>query len=283
MGSNKMLVAIDGSEAGYHALLESFKLATNHKSWITVTSVVPPYQGDLEFVAVGDAKDALKQSHLEALAWAEQMAKENRVLIKTVLEEGKVYEEILDRAEAENAELIVMGRRGKNRFERTLIGSATARVIGYSQRDVLVIPPEAVVGWKRILVAVDGSKYSDNAVDRAIDFAKGYEGTLNVLSVANIPQEFHGETSVVVAKMMENSRRYVDDAVSKAEAQGVPVEGLVKEGPPYQIILDTASELGAETIVIASHGKTGLKRLLMGSVTEHVVGFAHCPVLVTKI
>jgi nucleotide-binding universal stress UspA family protein len=283
MGWKKMLVAIDGSESGYHALLESFKLATDHKSWITVASVVPPYKGDLEFVSVGNAKEAMRHPYVEALEKAKKLAEENRALIKAVLEEGDVHDEILDLADAENCELIVMGRKGKNKFERTLVGSSTARVIGFSHQDVLVIPSNATVGWKRILVAVDGSKYSDNAVDRAIDFASAYEGEVKVLSVVDVPSEFYAEAPDAVEKMIEKARGHVDRAIEKAGAANVPAEGFVREGAAHEVILEMASKLDINTIVIASHGKTGLKRMLMGSVTEQVVGFAHCPVLVTKL
>ncbi len=278
-----MLVAIDGSEPGFHALRESFKLATDHKSWITVASVIPPYKGDLEFVSVGNAKEAMRHPYVEALDEAKKIAEEERVLVKAVLEEGDVHDEILELADAENCELIVMGRKGKNKLERTLVGSSTARVIGYSHQDVLVIPCDATVGWKRMLVAIDGSKYSENAVDRAIDFATAYEGEIKVVSVVDVPSEFYAEAPEIVEKMGVKARNLVDSAVEKAKAAGVPAEGFVREGAAHMVILDMAEELEINTIVISSHGKTGLKRLLMGSVTEQVVGFAHCPVLVTKL
>ena len=168
----KILVAVDGSDSSTHALRESFKLATNEKSWITVVSVVPPYEGELELVGVRDVKTALKQPCEKALSMASDIAKAERALIKTVCEEGEIYERIVDLADAENCDLIVMGRRGMSRLEKTLVGSVTARVIGHSQRDVLVVPDNSPIGWERILIASDGSRYSKAAVAKAIDFAK---------------------------------------------------------------------------------------------------------------
>ena len=152
----KILVAIDGSDSGMHALRESFKLAANEKSWITVTSVVPQYTGDLSMVGVGNVMDSMRKPCLDALSEAEKAAEAEGALIKTVCEEGETYERIVDLAEAENCDLIVMGRRGLRRFEKALMGSVTARVIGYSHRDILVVPRESGFAGQRIFVATEG-------------------------------------------------------------------------------------------------------------------------------
>jgi nucleotide-binding universal stress UspA family protein len=281
-GNKKMLVAIDGSESGMHALSESFKLAANEKSWITVVSVVPPYEGDLDLTGIGNIQQALKQPCEKALSEATTLAKTERALIKTVCEEGVPHERIIDLAEAENCELIVMGRRGLSRAERALVGSVTARVIGYGQKDVLVIPSDKPVEWKTILLATDGSKYSSSAAERAIDFADAYKGALKVLSIVDVPSEFYGEAPEVVEDMIKKARAYVEEACKKAEARGVRAEGFVREGETPEVIISLAKEESASTIVMGSHGRTGLKRLLMGSVTEKVIGHAPCPVLVVK-
>ncbi|MBA4372341.1 MAG: hypothetical protein C0402_05715 [Thermodesulfovibrio sp.] len=278
----KILVAIDGSETSIHALRESFKLATNEKSWITVVAVAPPYQGDLDMVGVGNLLSSMRKPSDDALATAKQLAAGDRVLIKTVLEEGETHERILDLADAENCDLIIMGRRGLKRFERTLVGSATARVIGYSQRDVLVVPLESTVGWKKVLVATDGSRHSSIAVDHAINFARSYGGELNILSVVDMPDELYGEAPGLVEELVAKAQTYVNNARLKAEAEGVKAETFVREAEAFRAIVDIADEKKVDTIVLGSHGRTGLRRLLMGSVTEKVIGHAPCPVLVVK-
>lgn len=278
----KILVAIDGSETSIHALKESFKLAVNEKSWLTVVAVAPPYQGDLELVGVGNILDAMRKPADDALALAKRMASEDRVLIKTVLEEGEPHERILDLAEAENCDLIVMGRRGLKRLERALVGSSTARVIGYSHRDVLVVPRDTSVGWGKVLVATDGSKHSEIAVDHAVNFAKSYGGELIVLSVVDMPDELYGEAPGLVDELVGKAKTYADAAAKKAGAEGVKTETFVREAEAFRAIVDIAKERKVDTIVMGSHGRTGLRRLLMGSVTEKVIGHAPCPVLVVK-
>lgn len=279
----KILVAVDGSQGSVHALTESFKLATNEKCWITVISVIPPYEGDLEMTAIGNVMDAVRKPCEIALQEAEKLAQNERALIKTLCEEGIIHERIVDIADAENANLIVMGQRGKHHIRRVLVGSTTARVIGHSQRDVLVVPEGTSVGWGDILIATDGSKFSQAAAQRAVDFAQSYGGRLTVVSVVDVPAEFFGEAPGIVDNMIEKAKRFTAEVKRVAEAAGVPCETLVREAEASQAITDLAAERHIQMIIMGSHGRTGLKRLLMGSVTERVIGFAPCPVLVVKI
>ncbi|MEK6744909.1 MAG: universal stress protein [Nitrospirota bacterium] len=279
----KVLVAVDGSESSRNALLQAFRLAVEEKCWITVTSVVPPFTGDLELTGVrGDVLASLAKPYEDALRDAEKLAREERVLIKTVREEGETYERIVDLADAANCDVIVMGRRGLKKIDRTLVGSVTARVIGHTQRDVLVVPGGTTLGWKKVLVATDGSKYSGIAINKAVDFAKAYGGSLVVLSVVDVPMEFYAEAPKAVEDMIHKAREYTAAVKKQAEAAGVKAESYVGEAEAWEAIVKLAQDQNVNMIVVGSHGRTGLRRLLMGSVTEKVIGHAPCPVLVVK-
>ncbi len=278
----KILVAVDNSESSKNALRQAFKLANEEKCWITVTSVVPPYEGEIELLGVKDIRAALRKPCDDALAEVEKIARTERMLVKTVCEEGEVHERIVDLADAENCDVIVMGRSGGHRIERALIGSVTARVIGHTQRDVLVVPNNTVVGWKTIVLATDGSKYSATAAEKAISFAQSYGGELKVVSVADVPAEFYAEAPKAVEDLVKKARGFVAGVKKQAEAAGVKAETFVGEAEAYEAITNLAKEQKADMIIIGSHGRTGLRRLLMGSVAEKVVGYAPCPVLVVK-
>ena len=278
----KILVAVDGSESSRNALLQAFRLAVDEKCWITVTSVVPPVTGDLDLTGVKDISASLAKPCKDALAEAGRLAEEERILIKTVLEEGETYERIVDLADAENCDIIVMGRRGLRKVESTLVGSVTARVIGHTQRDVFVVPAGATLGWKKILVATDGSKFSSIATAKAIDFAKAYGGSLVVVSVVDVPAEFYAEAPQAVDDMVRKAKEYTAAVRTQAEAAGVRSETFVGEADAFEAIVKLAGEQAVDMIVVGSHGRTGLRRLLMGSVTEKVIGHAACPVLVVR-
>lgn len=175
-----------------------------------------------------------------------------------------------------------MGRRGQHRLERALVGSVTARVIGYSHKDVFVVPKDSAVGWQKILIAIDGSKYSESAMERAIDFAVSYGGELIILSVVDVPAEFYGESPEAWDNLVVKAQTFVEKAKQRAEAAKIKVQAFVREAETWQAIMDMADEKKADTIIMGSHGRTGLKRLLMGSVTEKVIGHSPCPVLIVK-
>lgn len=274
---NRILVAVDGSETSLHTLQESFKLGA---AWITVLSVAPAYQGDLRLVGTPNPQTLMTEPCNTALGKAQEMADAAGVQIKTMCEIGEPHERICDRAEVESRELIVMGAKGLSFIERALLGSVTRRVIGYTRRDVLVVPPRAEVGWERILLATDASKPGEAAAARALDLAQAYGSELKVAAVFELPQ-MYGEAPAAV-DWRDMLQDYVAEVVTRAQSRNITVTGQVLDGTPYQAIVDLAAKEKANLIVMGSHGRTGLTRLLMGSVTERVIGHAPCPVLVVK-
>jgi nucleotide-binding universal stress UspA family protein len=209
------------------------------------------------------------------------MADAAGVQIKTMCEVAEPHESIVDRAEVENRDLIVMGAKGHGFIERALLGSVTRRVIGYTPKDVLVVPPQAQVGWEKILLATDTSKPGEAAAARALDLAQTYGSELRVVAVMEYPVQLYGEAPVT-AEWRDMLQDYVAEVVTRAQSRNIPTTGLVLEGTPYRAIVDLAQKEKSSLIVMGSHGRTGLTRLLMGRVTERVIGHAPCPVLVVK-
>lgn len=277
----KILVAIDGSETSMHALKESFNLAEKETA-INAVSVVPLYEGDLEFIGMSDVMASLRKPCEKALSAAAELAKASGIGIKTICAEGNPHQKIVELAEAENCGMIVMGRRGISRLERALVGSVTAKVIGYSHKDVLVVPRTAGIKFKNILVATDGSRYSGAAIEKAISLAKLCGSELKIISVADVPAEFYLELPQAVDDIIKKTEKYAEDAKRKTEEAGMKAEVHIMKGEAYKAITDIAREQKADIIIMGSHGRTGIKRLLMGSVTERVIGHAECAVLVVK-
>jgi nucleotide-binding universal stress UspA family protein len=278
----KILVAFDGSDSSKNALRQAIKLARTEKSWIKVVSVVPDYQGDLELVGVHNIESAIRGPAEKLLDEAKKIAAEEGMVILTNIEQGEAYEKIVDVADAENCDLIVMGRKGHHRLERALLGCVTARVIGHTERDVLVVPKDASIDFSRILLATEGSTASDAATERAIDYAKSYGAELEAVAVVDVTDEFHTAAPAAVEKFILKFRDVLDALKAKAEAAGVKVKTVIKEGETYEVIRDFAEDEKANLIVLGSHGRKGLSKVLMGSVTEKVIGLTSCPVLVVR-
>ena len=277
---SKIVVAVDGSEPSLHALKESLKLS---KEDVIAVSVAPRYEGDLSIAGGQNLSALLSEPCERALGKAQELAETEGVQISTACMVGEPYEEIVDLAESENVDLIVMGRSGNSFFARALIGSQARRVIGYSPVDVLVVPPEASIGLQKILLPTDGSKYSQKAGERALDFAKSYGGELTIVSVFDLCSKVSVSVPQVSPEMLSPIQEYVADFKSLAESQGIKTQGVVEQGRAEQKILDLAANHQIDLIIMGSHGRTGLDRLLMGSVTEKVIGHATCPVLVVKL
>jgi nucleotide-binding universal stress UspA family protein len=278
----KILVAFDGSVSGRNALKQAIRLSEAEKCWIKVLAVMPSYEGELNLTGVQNIKKVMKGPVERILAEARSVADAEKAVIITNVEQGEAYEKIVAVADAENCELIVLGRRGIHRIERVLMGSVASRVIGYSGNDVLVVPRDTEIGWKNVLLATDGSSYSDYATVRAIDFATSYSGRLSVVSVVDINDEFNALAPAAAEKMIGKAKKHLEAARQKADTAGLKADTVVKEGEPYSKIVEFADEINADVIFVGSHGRAGFKKLLMGSVTEKVIGFAGCPVMVVK-
>ena len=282
----KILVAVDGSDSSKNAFRQACRITREDKSWLTVITVITPislYHEELETLSAKEIiSKKLKEEGERILAEIKKIADEEGVSIKTILEEGSPSDTIIDVAEKGNYDLIVIGRRGMTRLERALIGSVTARVIGSSPIDVLVVPRDTSVDFKKILVATDGSKYSETAEKKAIDLARSYGGDILAVSVVDVPPEIYTESPETIEELINLARVYVERVKKEAETSGIKAEAIVSEGEAYRVIIDVARESSAGIIVMGSHGRTGLKKVLMGSVTEKVIGLAPCPVLVVK-
>ncbi len=282
----KILVAADGSESSKNAFRQACAIGRLDKSWITVITTIPAYLDQYQLLNIREkVSAALHEEGKNILAEIGRIASEEDAFIKTILDEGSPYTTIVDRADEGNFDLIVMGRHGRKgveRMERALVGSVTARVIGNSQRDVLVIPQAASIGWNTILFATDGSKYSASAMEKAIDLARSYGGRLMAVSVVDVTEEFLAQAPEAVERLVETAKEYLSDVKERAAAAGVAVDTLVREAEAHHAITQLAAKNKADVIIMGSHGRTGVRRLLMGSVTEKVIGYAPCPVLVVR-
>ncbi len=276
---SRLLVGVDGSDASLHALREAFKIST---SWVTVVAVTPFYEGDLRLLGVPKSDRIIREPCDTALAQAQEMADEAGALIRPLCERGEPHERLVELAAAGSRDLIVLGSSGHNILENLLMGSVTRRVIGFTSKDILVVPPKATMGWKKILIATDGSAHSRQAADRALELAQLQGSQLLVVSVLDFPAGIRGVAPIARLELLKICENQVAEVVTRAEALKLQVEGFIMEGVAYTAIAELAQEQQANLIVMGSHGQTGLLRLLMGRVTERVIGHAPCPVLVVK-
>jgi nucleotide-binding universal stress UspA family protein len=135
-----------------------------------------------------------------------------------------------------------------------------------------------------ILLATDGSPASEGASDEAIDLAAQVEARLLVVSVlgaSSRPSEASAEASGP-ADSRDSLTSKAQAIVQRARAAGANATFLVWEGEPGEAIVAAADSENADLIVVGSHGRSGVSRFLIGSVSDYVVRHAHCPVMVVR-
>jgi nucleotide-binding universal stress UspA family protein len=275
----KILVCTDGSPDSEGAITAALNLAKTTGSTVLLLEVLfylagyelqapdtlAPPMVNMELM---QAQETAARERLEV--WKAEAAGKGVTLEPRVRTGSSAYEGILEEVGETQPDLIIMGRHGYTGLTRLLMGSVTARVIGHSPCHVLVVPQGVPLSFKRLLVASDGSPFSEAAWTEAISLAKNMGSDLIGVAVAASERDIPAATKVV---------RGLEVAASE---QGITLDTMIPMGRPEEGIVKAADFKGASLIIVGSHGRTGLKRLLMGSVAERVIGDAKVPVLVVK-
>ena len=136
----------------------------------------------------------------------------------------------------------------------------------------------------KILLATDGSREAELAARTAADLANSTTSELHVLNVAG-GRAYYTESPEVTEQLRQRAEQLLDEQVGKIkEAGGTVAETHIRVVAEHRdrAIVDLAEEVGAGLIVMGSRGQGGVKRALLGSVSDSVVRHAHCPVLVVR-
>lgn len=138
---------------------------------------------------------------------------------------------------------------------------------------------------KKILVATDGSDASQKAVDRAVELAKDNNAEIIVVNVA---EDFcpiglvEVDCDTIRELVLKESKGIMAKAAAKFRDAGINVKEVIEFGSPAETIIEVADREKVDEIILASRGKHGVKKLLMGSVASRVLEWAKCPVIVVK-
>ena len=202
---------------------------------------------------------------------------------------GRAFDQICQVASKIQADLILLATHGRTGWERALLGSTAERIIRHAPCPVLVARQprsrrKAALKLEGIVVPVDFSDCSVQGLHYAVGLAQLFGAELTVL---NVVQLHHDLPPIVVYTHSELSRwarevaqAHMADLVSTTDFGEVKYETAIKMGSPAQKICRYAQQTGADLIVTATHGRTGLRHVLMGSTAEQIVRYARSPVLV---
>ncbi len=139
-------------------------------------------------------------------------------------------------------------------------------------------------GFDKLLVASDGSEFSKAAVREAITIASACSSTLYVLHVVESGVEVELWDTMAAERLEKHMRKHLEGIQAKASKQGVTCELIMHLGDkPYQLIVSEAKKHKVSMIILGSHGRSGLPRLMMGSTVSRVIGHAPCRVMVVPL
>jgi nucleotide-binding universal stress UspA family protein len=215
------------------------------------------------------------------------------VPVGVTVAEGDVVAEIL--AEAESADMVVMGTHGRSGFDRLVLGSVTEKVLRKAKCPVLTVPrvaPDATEAvptlFHHIIAGVDFSEASLHALSYAISLAEEADAHLTLLNVTDIPRELaqwadeDREGQDYIQRWKTYARDHLQPLVGDAARMYCHVKERVETGEPYREILRVAEEEHTGLIVIGAHGAGLVERLFVGSTMQHLVRQAVCPVLTVR-
>ncbi len=181
-----------------------------------------------------------------------------------------------------------MGAHGRTGIERYLLGSITAKVVRLSDVPVLTVraEPDGTVTYPfaDILIPTDGSEQAAAAIDVGVDITSNYDARLHALSVVEPIAMGVDFQSADVFELLEEAAQSAVESVENNAAQASlsGIETAVKFGYPYREIHSYVDANDIDLIVMGTHGRSGLERYLLGSVTEKIVRTAAVPVLTVR-
>lgn len=285
MAYKNILLAFDDSRYSEAALVETLHYAKAHDSKVTIVHAV--FFDSEEFsISPGQLEKRLKSGREACERVTETYCQEFGIKLDYLVIQGEPHEVLPEVARKREADLIVMGTYGRKGIRRMVMGSVTSGVILDSPCDVLVVKKECedcTGEYRRVLVPYDGSEPSTKAIERVPEIIDDGEDSLTILYVIPGYEEMEFfRTGHIRKKIQEEATRVVLEGERAAHENGMKANTVIEEGRAADKILQAATSLDSDLIVLGSHGWHGIDKSLLGSTTERVIAHAAVPVLVVK-
>lgn len=274
-----IVVPTDGSDLAGRALDRAIALAGNADATVHVVHVITATA--FSTVEGGVPLDLVEEDGLELVEEAAARARSAGVAVETVVLTGSPHRAIADHASDVDADLVVMGTHGRTGLAHVALGSVAERVVRTSTVPVVTVGPDAPATGRcdTILVPTDGSKAALAALPHAFDLASRYGATVHALSVVDT-SAYGIEVSLTgLAEELRAECEAAVQAVADQAPEGCPVTTEIRDGVPHVEICACIADHNVDLVVMGTRGRSGLERLVLGSVTARVVRSATVPVL----
>jgi len=295
-----ILIPTDGNDHVEPAITYGLDIADRYDATVHALHVVDrsPLERNLELTALNPDLEPLPDQWYDAGdAATQQIAKraaEHNLDVVSEVRRGVPAREIRSYITDAGIDLVCMGTRGHTGLDRFLLGSVTTRIIRTVNIPVLSIyskpaeaSPEAEIraGFDCILFPTDGSIPARAAFAHALEVAKMYDAAVHALYVVDRGDYASrpGWTWDELQQVLEQTGETVlEDVRSRATSDGVAVTAEITHGVPHQEISEYCDQHSVDLIVMGTHGRSGISRHLIGSVTERVLRNADGPVLTIR-
>jgi nucleotide-binding universal stress UspA family protein len=281
----KILVPLDGSPLSERAIEPAILIGRRSNSEIILARA--PIV-DLALVAAPDQHSA--QLHTDTHNYlSEIQLTYTSPFIKFRLQTmaGDPATAIVNTAREENVDLIVMSTHGYSGLTRLMLGSVTEKVLRAAPCPVLAVRSTQPI--KRILIPLDGSPLAERALAPGLEIAERVGGKVTLLRavdrlpvLSDLDQTERGLSHRAQNDLIDEAIDYLVERIKDYPSEDLNIKSTVRTGGAAENILDFVDANDTDLIVMATHGRTGLSRLVYGSVTAHVLHHAPCSLMIIR-
>jgi nucleotide-binding universal stress UspA family protein len=288
MGFQKILCATDFSAASQHAARLAMRLAGQGElvlvhAWYMP---LPAYAGEL--VIPAPTVETLTQDAERSLAAAaDELRRSGPARVTSKVVTGPPWQSIVDAASDPSIDLVVVGTHGRTGLSRVLLGSVAEKVVRHAPCSTLVVRPgNEPPPFQHVFVPTDHSEEARYALQLAAELVQPGGTGITLFHVLEMPVALTGEPMVpdLYRELGNRSADSLDrEAADLRTRVNVPVATRARVGRAgSETLAAIETDRTIDLVVTGSHGRTGLQRMLLGSVAEKVVRHARCPVLVAR-
>jgi nucleotide-binding universal stress UspA family protein len=297
----RMLIPLDGSKLAENVLPYARTLAKTLDLRIELLSVVDTmdFAKTTHAGHVRDFDPIIEAAVREGEQYLENVARSftGKTVDNCVVEQGQADQIIIEKAARDKETLIGMATRGRSGIHRWLMGSVAEKVLRGATNPLLLVRGDeegkcdGAATLKSIVVPLDGSKLAETVLPRAVELAKKLSLEIVLTRAYQIPLSTYGvadaayipNPNALMNVVKEEASAYLETKVNELRQTGVEkVSSILLVGSGADEIIDLARTTPDNLIAMCTHGRSGVKRWALGSVTEKVVRHSGDPVLVVR-
>jgi nucleotide-binding universal stress UspA family protein len=268
-----ILVATDGSELATTAAEQGLAFAERLGATVHAVSIV---DHDERRKRPTDERRARHEEFVEAI---EADGDDRDIPVVTAVRSGRPSRALLAYADEAEIDLLALGTHGRTGIRRWVMGSVATAVVRETRCPVLTVNASVAAIARDIddvLIATDGRPGVEGAVEHGLGIAEAYGSTVHSLYVVD---DVHSHMSVVLEAFEEIGEQSTSVIAERAAKRGLETNRAVEHGVPYREIVSYAVDHDIDLLVVGTEIRSGLDRLVAGSVSQHVIGAAPVPVV----